>query len=171
MKHFCNIPFHVPNSEEEPGSFASVRKHDIHCGVDIYLPEGTPISFLRHGQVVAIEPFTGPSVGSPWWLDTWAVYVWNGYETDVYGELYRPAHLQVGQRVISGMLCGNIAKVLKNMKGKPMTMLHFEQYEGKVLDSAVWELGKPRPVDLIDPTEFLLKVCKENICQMMKEML
>lgn len=171
MKPLCNIPFHIPNSEEEPGSFAHVRKHDIHCGVDIYLPEGTPIRFLRPGQIVAIERFTGSSVGSPWWNDTWAVHVFNGLETDVYGEIHKPSHLHIGDKVFTDSFCGHIAKVLKKMKGKPMTMLHFEQYEGKCLDSVVWNLGEIRPINLNDPTEFLLEKQKEYICQMVKELL
>lgn len=171
MAAFCDIPFLVPNSEDHPGSFASVRKHDVHCGVDIYLPEGTPVRFLRGGEVIALERFTGPLVGTPWWNDTWAVHVYTGTDTDVYGEVYEPTHLKVGQKVYPGQLCGHIAKVLKVMKGRPMTMLHFEQYDGKCFDSAVWNLGESKPYKLLDPTEFLLEVRKEYIFQMMKELL
>lgn len=168
MNPLCDIPFHIPNSDDEPGSFASVRKHDIHCGVDIYLPEGTPIRFLRYGEIIAVERFTGAVVGSPWWNDTWAVYVYNGVYTDVYGEVYEPTHLRVGQKVFTGQFCGNIAKVIKTMKGRPMTMLHFEQYTGKVYDGAIWEIGKPRPDNLEDPTSFLENIQKEHLYKMMK---
>ena len=171
MTTLCDIPFHIPNSEDEPGSFGAVRKHDVHCGVDIYLPEGTPVQFLRGGEVIALERFTGPLAGSPWWNDTWAVHVYTGTDTDVYGEVYEPSHLKVGQRVFPGDLCGHVAKVLKKMKGSPMSMLHFEQYDGKCLETAIWEPGKRRPYRLLDPTLFLLGYQKEFALKMLENMI
>jgi murein DD-endopeptidase MepM/ murein hydrolase activator NlpD len=157
MKSLCDIPYLVPDSSEEPGSFAFVRKHDIHCGVDIYLPEGTPIYFISTGIVVQVTQFTGEAVGTPWWNDTWAVYVYNAQEgtTMVYGELY-PPNLYVGQGVDSGALCGHVAKVLRVMKGRPMSMLHFEMYSGLVTRSAEWLHGELMPRSLLNPTKTLL---------------
>lgn len=158
MTHLLTrLPYFVPDSSEEPGSFAAVRKHDIHCGVDIYLPEGTPVRFISSGVIVAVSQFTGEAVGTPWWNDTWAVYVYNAQEgtTQVYGELY-PPDLCVGQGVESGALCGHVAKVLKVMKGRPMSMLHFEKYFGLVKESAEWLRGDPMPDKLMNPTKMLL---------------
>jgi len=157
MSKLSTLPYFVPDSSEEPGSFASVRKHDIHCGVDIYLPEGTPVYFLSSGKIVEISQFTGKAVGSPWWNDTWAVYVYNALEdtTMVYGEVYKP-NLTVGVEVTQGALCGHVAKVLRVMKGRPMSMLHFEMYSGLVTEAAEWQIGKSMPENLINPTSVLL---------------
>lgn len=157
MTKLSTLPYFVPDSSEEPGSFAAVRKHDIHCGVDIYLPEGTPVYFLFSGTIVAVSQFTGKAVGTPWWNDTWAVYVYDASRdsTSVYGEVY-PPNLCVGQHVESGALCGHVAKVLRVMKGGPMSMLHFEMYSGLVTDSAEWLLGAAMPNNLLNPTSVLL---------------
>src|SRR6185369_11326283 len=70
-----------------PGAFAAVRAHHVHEGVDLYCPEGTCVTAVEAGEVVAIVAFTGPRAGSPFWLDTDAVLVEGPTGVVVYGEL------------------------------------------------------------------------------------
>lgn len=149
----ATLPFYIPETPE-PGAFGAVRRHDIHTGVDLYLPEGTPVFFVETGTVVGIEHFTGGKE-SPWWNDTWAVLVESEDKVLLYGEVYKPTEYKVGQVVTAGSLCAHVAKVLKKMKGRPMTMLHFEMYKPGTRESVWWKLNEPKPDNLLNPTDFL----------------
>ena len=62
-----------------PGAFGAVRKHDIHTGVDLYVPEGTAVYALYDGVVVDVSKFTGPEANPPcpWWNETYSVTVFH----------------------------------------------------------------------------------------------
>ena len=139
-----------------PGAFGVVRKHHTHEGVDLYAPEGTPVSAVEAGQVVRIEPFTGPHAGSPWWHDTWAVFVEGASGVVVYGEIQPQVGLVEGARVEPGQVLGQILQVLKTPKGRPATMLHLELHAPGARSAPGWDHGQPRPATLLDPTPWLL---------------
>jgi len=136
-----------------PGSFGAVRRHDVHTGVDLYCPEGTPVYAIESGLVVAIEDFTGPKAGSPWWLDTRAVLIEGASGVLLYGEVQ--PEVTLGERVTKGTRLAVVARVLRNDKGLPTSMLHFEQYVAGTRASVVWGLGSERPPQLLDPTPLL----------------
>lgn len=74
---------------DSPGHFASVRRHDVHTGVDLYAEEGTPARAVEDGVVISVENFTGPNADdpSPWWNDTQAVLIKGASGVVVYGEV------------------------------------------------------------------------------------
>jgi len=136
-----------------PGSFGFERKHHVHEGVDLYVPEGTPVHAVEDGTVVAIMPFTGFGAGSPWWHDTWAVMVKGESGVVLYGEIKPLLHLHgLGDVVRQGEIIGHVTPVLKNDKGRPMSMLHLELYEHGVREPVEWLPGQPKPKGLLDPT-------------------
>ena len=137
------------------GEFGAVRKHDIHTGVDIYCPEGTEVVAVEAGVVVAVLPFTGPETDppSPWWNATEAVMIENSDEVLLYGEVQ--ALVAVGDKVEAGQIIGKVVQVLKNDKGRPMSMLHFEMYAPGTRAPVWWQLGDPQPTNLLDPTPLL----------------
>lgn len=106
------------------GQFGAVRKYDIHTGIDLYCEEGSIVSALEDGIVVAVEDFTGTKANSPWWNDTKAVLVEGKSGVICYGEI-EPC-VNVGDLIWAG---DTIGKVLKKNKGRPTTMLHLELYE------------------------------------------
>lgn len=138
---------------DEPGRFAAVRKHDVHTGVDLYALVGSQVVAVEDGIVVAIENFTGPAAGSPWWLDTKAVLVEGSSGVVCYGEV--DPSVRVDELVRRGSLVGRVLEVLRRDKGRPRSMLHVELYEVGVRTTVVWALGQERPAGLLDPTEFL----------------
>ena len=142
------------------GSFGAQRKHHIHEGVDLYAPHKTPISAVEEGVVVAIEPFTGAAVDSPWWHDTFAVFVEGGSGVVVYGEIEPQPDLVVGQSVQSGQILGCVVPVLKVNKGRPMSMLHLELHTKNTRQAVEWSVGEPKPATLLDPTSLLLTLVK-----------
>lgn len=153
------MKFPVPSPVEipvypHPGSFGAVRKFDIHTGVDLYVPEGTEVYAMEAGRVISIEDFTGPTAGSPWWLDTQAILIEGASGVLLYGEV--EAAVSVGGQVTEGQFLGRVKRVLVKDKGKPVTMLHFERYEPGVRSSVTWEVTDPMPKGLLDPTELLL---------------
>jgi murein DD-endopeptidase MepM/ murein hydrolase activator NlpD len=137
------------------GEFGAIRKHDIHTGVDLYCPEGTEVVAVEAGVVVAVVPFTGPATDppSPWWNATDAVLIENRDEVLCYGEIQ--SVVAVGDKVEAGQIIGKVGQVLKNDKGRPMSMLHFEMYEPGTREPVWWQHGEPTPTNLIDPTPLL----------------
>lgn len=144
----------LPTHDTYPQAmFGAVRKHDIHTGVDIYLPEGTQVTALLPGKVIEVEWFTGTMSDppTPWWHDTQAVWVELGDgRVVVYGEVI--ASVTKCQSVEGGDIIGTVKQVLKVDKGTPTSMLHLELYSQRPLATAVWGIGEPQPDYLMDPT-------------------
>lgn len=136
-----------------PGAFGTPRRYDIHTGVDLYCPVGTPVLAVESGLVVLINLFTGPIAGSPWWHETSFVAIRGLSGVVVYGEI--SPKVQVGQSVTAGDTIGFVQQVLTKDKGKPMTMLHLELYDN-VIDPVIWKLSETKPLGLLDPTNKLL---------------
>jgi len=138
------------------GRFGAVRKYDVHTGVDLYTYPGMPVLAVESGEVVAIEDFTGPKAGSPWWNDTQAVLVEGASGVVCYGEIVPPKEMRVGDRLEREQYVGGVRTVLKKDKGRPTTMLHVELYEHGTRETVWWRHGEPRPHNLLDPTEHLI---------------
>lgn len=138
---------------DAPGQFGTRRKHDVHTGIDLYTYSGMPVIPCEPGVVVAIEDFTGPKAGSPWWNDTQAILVEGDSGVICYGELAVPRGLTVGMEVTLETCLGCVQKVLRKNKGRPMVMLHIELYKHGTRESVIWNLDAPKPENLLDPTE------------------
>lgn len=135
------------------GQFGAVRKYDIHTGVDLHCPVETLVPAIEDGIVVAIEHFTGVNAGSPWWHDTQAVLVEGVSGVILYGEV-RPL-VDLDQRVRKDEIVGSVLRVLKNDKGKPLSMLHLELYKPGTRASVWWKHNEPQPENLLDVMELL----------------
>lgn len=155
-----------------PGAFGAVRKHDVHTGVDLYVPELTWAHAVEPGVIVRAGHFTGSRSipPTPWWNDTTYIMIEGASGVVCYGELHCSwfdTQLQdqpngfYGDTVEAGDGLGMVLSVLKKDKGRPMSMLHIELYEhgyrGEPVD---WALGARRPAGLLDPTPFLLELCE-----------
>lgn len=146
----------TPVWPDAPGRFGTVRRHDVHTGIDLYCELGTGVVAVEPGRVVAVETFTGPSATppTPWWSDTQAVLVEGESGVVVYGEM--TARVMPGDDVIRGQILGVVDRpVLPKFKGRPMVMLHLELMAHGARHTLVWELGAPRPAQLLDPEPHL----------------
>lgn len=139
------------------GRFGAIRKHDIHTGIDLYAPHGTPVIAVEDGTVVAIDWFTGPACGLPWWNNTRAVLVEGASGIVVYGEIQEDNLIKVGSQLKAGDLIGTVLTVLKKDKGLPMSMLHLELHQSydKSHIWHPWNLNEDKPEYLLDPTDKL----------------
>lgn len=141
----------------DAGSFGSVRKHDCHTGVDLYVEEGTPVFATEKCKVVDVSYFTGPNAipPCPWWLETFAVTV--KLESNnlflLYGEIDPAVHLY--EELEQGALIGFVKRVLRNDKGLPTSMLHIEMYNKVLPAHPYWKHGEQKPDGLLDPTEYI----------------
>jgi murein DD-endopeptidase MepM/ murein hydrolase activator NlpD len=138
-----------------PGAFGVRRLHHFHEGIDLYCPVGTPVMAVEDGMVVLRQNFTGPKAHSPWWHDTEALLIEGKSGVVVYGEIAPHAHLTVGQNVRAGQEVGTVLQVLKEDKGRPMSMLHLELHTPGTRDTFEWPVAGPRPASLLDPTGLL----------------
>jgi murein DD-endopeptidase MepM/ murein hydrolase activator NlpD len=136
------------------GAFSANRQHHTHEGVDFYVPDGTPVHAVEDGAVVGVMPFTGVAAGCDWWHDTDAVLVEGATGVVVYGEI-TPA-VKNGDSVKRGDVVGHIKQVLKEDKGRPMSMLHLELHKHGTRDVYEWTDKTGRPDSLLDPTPHLL---------------
>lgn len=150
---------HLPISGS-PGSFGAVRKYDVHTGVDLYCDAGTTVLAVEAGTVVAVVAFTGPHSDppSPWWNPTRAILVEGSDHVLCYGEVL--SHVEVGDVVQPGQVIGSVLQVLKEDKGRPMSMLHFEMYERGTTEPVWWRPGEVKPPHLLDPTDFLIGILR-----------
>ena len=160
----------------EPGAFGSIRKYDIHEGVDIYCEEGTTVSAVEDGKVVASYQYTGAAANCEWWNDTWCIKVKGKSGVVTYGELAMPDSLPqvtlsngkeygikypvVGSKTKAGDFIGIVGCVLKENKLRPdirhhsTSMLHMElRKETCHIDG--WKLDGERDKRLLDPTPYL----------------
>ena len=134
-----------------------------HAGIDLYMPDDTPVLALADGTV-SREPYA-------FYRQTWAVDVDHGEFVARYCEIGKPdaGALDTGTVVSQGQKIGRVG-VLRNTNGTrwdgvPSMMLHLEMYdktESGVMrraegTSARSEHGVPfyRRRDLIDPTGFI----------------
>ena len=152
----------MPNVPLSPhhGSFGSVRKYDIHTGVDLYAPDMTPVYAMSTGVVTDVGKFTGPDAGSEWWNETWYITVGSikgNFDGKIlYGEIFEP-QWKKGRIIDEGELIGYVKQVLKKDKGLPMSMLHMEAYKRDWFGGPVWwNHNEPQPECLLDPTNLLL---------------
>lgn len=144
---------------DHPGAFGAQRRYHTHEGVDLYCPTATPVMAVEAGEVVAIKPFTGAAVGSPWWRNTHAVFVEGASGLVVYGEI--AAHIRVGAKVVAGELLGVVLPVLQKDKGRPLSMLHLELRPSGAVQNVEWLIRAVQPKELRDPTPYLLPCCVE----------
>lgn len=143
------------NSFQPPhaaGCFGSIRKYDIHTGIDLYCFPHTLVPCLKDGEVVDVGLFTGELAGSPWWNNTSYVVVKDDKNYILYGELF--AFVEIGEQVIAGQQIGSVLPVLKKDKGLPTCMLHLEYYSS-YLEPVWWKLDADRPHGLLDPTNLV----------------
>ncbi len=151
----------IPMGGDHPGAFGYRRRHHVHEGVDIYVPEGTPVHAMEDGRVVKVLPFTGSIADPPttFWNDTFAVMVEGASGTILYGEI-DPVEVSEGDRISTGQIIGRVRQVLVKEKHppRPMSMLHVELHRHGTDDAYEWPIEGPRPPSLLDPTEMLLSV-------------
>jgi murein DD-endopeptidase MepM/ murein hydrolase activator NlpD len=145
---------------EHPGAFGVVRAHHVHEGVDLYCPDGTSVFAVEDGIVVAVQPFTGVGANMPWWEDTTVILVEGACGVVAYGEV--SSVVAPGQRVVAGQRLGEVVRVLKVDKGRPMSMLHLELHEAGSRSCPEWTVLGGRPTTLRDPTEFLLALASTD---------
>ena len=162
--HESNSFIHMPPGvtgipiEKHVGAFGISRKHDIHTGVDIYVPKNTPVLAIEPGVVIKVEAFTGALVNMPWWENTYAIYVKGSSGVILYGELL--PNVVVGDEIKAGDKLGIILNVLKKDKGRPMSMLHLELHKSTSNTWYMWTDIKEKPPLLLNPTPYLLNLCK-----------
>ena len=144
--------------ENHCGAFGTERKHDVHTGVDLYCNEGDYVHAIEGGTVVLIEHFTGTEANSPWWNDTEAVHIEGASGVLVYGEIEPVASLKLGARVATSQLLGKVKRVLKQDKGRPVSMLHMELYKHGSRKSCTWNAGETRDTQLLNPTDLLISL-------------
>lgn len=148
----------VPIGKYHPGGFAFVRKQSVHTGVDLYCKVGETVSAVEDGTVVAVEFFTGPEAGCPWYNTTMAVLIEGASGVVLYGEIRPNPDLVVGSKIKAGDTVGFVMAVLKIDKGNGTSMLHLELYRKGTRQSVWWEHGKPQPTRLMNPTNRLLEI-------------
>jgi len=161
--HFPLIDWkgNVPGGNH-PGAFGVVRKHDVHTGVDLYVPNEDLVLAVETGFCIAIENYTGPEVGSPWWLPTKALLIEGSSGVVCYGEISSMG-IGLGDHVLRGMVIGHVLPVLpegrtkENIPGHSRYMLHLELYELGTRESVWWKLDEEKPKNLLDPTHKLLE--------------
>jgi hypothetical protein len=159
-----HVPWEVPSNGHD-GAFSTRRRFDVHTGIDIYCPPGAPVHAVEDGTVLRIEKFTGPEMGSEWWLPTECILVRGASGVVNYGEVKPDDGIVPGVKVLKGQRLATVLQVRKpKPTTKPLTMLHLELYEydeatyaqaPDVSTTVWWHHDHPQPARLLDPTKRL----------------
>lgn len=149
--------------EVHVGGYGFVRTRHVHEGVDLYTFAGEKIYACESGTLLSKGHFTGTHVDTPWWNDTQFIAVEHqgagcrtGY-ANMYGELMFDPEIEnapIGTSIKKGQCIGYVKPVLLKDKGRPMSMLHFEQHSNpkEIEWDATYING---PLYTMNPTEYL----------------
>lgn len=169
---------HVPLSG--PGSFAEDRGDRHHAAVDLYAPRGSKVVSTEPGIVIAKDKFTTPEEKSYWFV-TYFVAIQGASGTIIkYCEL-EDVVVEIGDTMADGQIIGHVGNVLnfekidstappyiqKIKNANNPSMLHFEQYSALPVTLENYSGGNwfdvEQPDNLLNPTDYLLALCKEEI--------
>jgi len=163
MRYIWPLKDTKPLFPDEVGCYGVFRRFDRHIGVDLYCEIGTEVVAVEDGRVVAVEGFTGPNADdpSPWWNDTQAILVEGKSGVITYGEVL--SQVDVGQEIKQGEVIATVRPVLKENRGRPMVMLHFELMTHGSVETQWGRLKAPLEDCLRDPTNLLLEAAGEEL--------
>jgi len=160
-------PFRFSKNQES-GQFLEDRNDRIHCGIDLYAPQKTPVFAVDNGCIRKIALFTSPDQNE-YWNTTYEIIL----ETEAnyffrYAEL-ASVSVKKNDRVLAGDRIGLVGQVLnpdkirknhptyiQQLAGKDkLSMLHFEMYDRFPEESdkylgGNW-FGKGKPNGLCNP--------------------
>ncbi len=146
-----NDEFEIPE-DNHVGAFGYKRKNHIHEGIDFYCNDGESIYSIEDGVVVSIGWFTGSAMNSNWWNDTQYIMIEGKSGVINYGEIIVNPYIQIGSKILAGSFLGTVRQVLKENKGRPMSMLHLELYtSGTKTPIKEWGLNMEKPNQLLNP--------------------
>lgn len=148
------------------GGFKYQRQFHQHEGIDLYCENGTSVYTCDSGVVTKIDWLTGEECNSPWWNSTKFVAIKHDNDDyiSLYGELSPKEHITIGYRVKKGEQIGEVVRVLKQDKGRPTTMLHFEQYKTNADEIPFCaDNDKPFSEYLVDPLPYLVKAYEKLV--------
>jgi hypothetical protein len=150
------LPVSMSHPIQLQGLFGATRKHDVHTGLDLYAEDGSLVTCIKGGVIKEVFQFTGETVGTPWWEDTYAVLVSSESIEILYGEVYNP-RLRKDSTVGLGDVIGKVKRVLKVDKGvTPVSMLHLEVWEKDTFSrDVIWGKDEERPEGLLNPLWYL----------------
>ena len=144
-------------SKQHCGAFGAVRRFDMHEGVDLYCPDGTPVYAVEDGTVVITRCFTGKFAHCDWWNETDSITIEGETGAVEYGEITILKSVGLRDEVKRGQLLGHVTRVLRKDKGRPTSMLHLQLYKGAQTRQEKWRVNEEKPEFLADPTPYLVE--------------
>ena len=143
----------LPIGKYHPAGFGYSKNHNVHTGIDLYVPESSSVHSVEAGTVIDIFNFTGPKTLYPQLLPTEAIVIHGATGLVLYGELQVLKDIQFGQLIGAGT---KIANIICAVPDQPM--LHLELHKPGSKIPSVWKQGQPQPKSLLDPTSYLLSL-------------
>jgi len=153
------LPGHIwslPLGKYSDGGFGSRRKHSIHTGIDLFCEHNQPLASVEEGIVVAIKDFSKNK--TPWLNRTRVILIEGCTGVVVYCNVEERPGLQVGDLVEAGEIIGKVIRINKKKKKQDKCMLHLELYEQETKRRVVWSYNYPKPIQLLDPTDYLVNI-------------
>lgn len=143
----------LPIGKYHPAGFGYSKNHNVHAGVDLYVPDNIPVMSVETGTVVNIFQFTGPGTPYSSLFQTEAIMIEGATGVVLYGEVEVKKDIQIGQLIEAGSKIANIKCAIQDQP-----MLHLELYKHGTKTPCVWKQGNSQPKSLLDPTSYLLSL-------------
>ena len=147
------VSWSLPIGKYHPAGFGYSKSHNIHTGIDLYVPEGSSVHSVEDGTVADIFQFSGPNTLYNYLLPTQAVVVNGPTGLVLYGEVEVLKDIQIGQLIGAGTKIANIKCAVPD---QPMLHLELHKHGSKI--PCLWKQGQPQPKSLLDPTSYLLSL-------------
>jgi len=141
----------LPIGKYHPAGFGYSKNHNVHTGVDLYVPEHTSVHSVERGTVIDIIQFTGPGTPYSNLLATDAILIEGNSGVVLYGEVEVLKDIQIGQLIEPGSKIALIKCAIVNQ-----AMLHLEWYTAGTIKPVIWKQNTAQPKCLLDPTSNLL---------------
>ncbi|HMA82681.1 MAG TPA: M23 family metallopeptidase [Candidatus Thermoplasmatota archaeon] len=160
-------------NDQSLGQFLENRGDRIHCGIDIYAPEKTPVFAVDDGVIKSTSEFSSPYQISYWNTTYEIILEAKSSYFFRFAELSE-VFVKKDDKVSAGDQIGLVGQVLNPKKinehhpgyiqkladKNKLSMLHFEIYN-RYPEKSKYYLGgnwfaKKKPPGLCNPTEFLI---------------
>ena len=143
--------FSIPIGKTQQGAFGSRKQHQYCSGVEIQCETNQRVCAVEDGKVVRIFDYSKQQNS---WVNKTRVIMVEGLSGVVcYCNLQEDKTLVEGQEIKKGTCIGYTVPIYKD---KSSTKIRIELYVKNIRKRLNWYFTKPKPKQLLDPTQYLL---------------
>lgn len=155
-----NCTWSLPCGKYHPAGFGARRTYNLHTGIDLFCEHMQPLAAVEAGKIINITDFSKNK--KPWLNRTRVILIEGQAGVVSYCSVLERNGLKIGQTVMAGEIIGNVIRINKKKRKNDICMLHIELYAHGVKNRKTWSYFFPKPLQLLDPSKYLLSIITDN---------